>query len=145
MGKDFWAGLAISIASLATGIYCYSNYEMGTIRNAGPGLFPVAVCVVLTVLGIVLLITGIRQAREPIVVEWRPLFFITLAMAVFPLTIQSIGLIGSITATTFTASMAARDFRPVASVIQGVLIAGASYLIFVIGLRLPVPAFLLPW
>ena len=128
-----------------------SGYTIGDGARMGPGFFPLA-------LGIILAILGSFITFKALVVEtvdgekigklaWRPLFFIILANVVFGIMIgglpslglPAMGLIVGIYALTFIASLAGDEFRLKGVLVLGTVLAILSYLAFIVLLKLQFP------
>jgi hypothetical protein len=133
------------------------EYELGQAARMGPGFFPTMLGVFLSLLGLGVLLNSLRQGGDggdPIgAIAWRPLGFIIGANVVFgaclvgvpTLGIPAFGLIFSIYALVFIASMARPNSRPVESLVLATLLALLSYGAFVklLNLQFPVwPQFL---
>jgi len=94
---DFLSGailLAIGIAALIIG----QGYRIGTASQMGPGYFPVILAIGLIGIGIILIFQA-WGAREPEEVEpgkFRAVFFPILAVVVFGLVLDSLGLVISL-------------------------------------------------
>ena len=86
--KDFFGGLLFIAIGLAFA-WGASAYEIGRAAHMGPGYFPLAVGVLLAALGAVIVFKSLvieTADGEPVGRwPWRPLFFITLANALFGL------------------------------------------------------------
>lgn len=97
ISKDFLSGvlmLSIGLVTLLIG----QSYRVGTASQMGPGYFPVLLALGLIGLGAVLVIGAWRE-QEPEPVDsgrWRAVFFPTLAIIVFGLTLDRLGLIVSL-------------------------------------------------
>ena len=122
--KDVAAGLLFTAIGLGTAIVA-SEYPLGTMRNIGPGYFPIMIGVVLTLLGAGVAFQGMSfgaagPADEPATanaeeeddgIAIRPLIMITLAVIAFGITVRPFGLAVAIIALTAIASLAGREFR----------------------------------
>ena len=72
-------------------------------------------------------------------VAWRPLIVIVSSIAVFGLTIESLGLFLSVPILILMASFAGREFKWVGVLINCVVLTLFSWLVFVFGLKLTIP------
>jgi len=94
---DFLSGailLAIGIAAFVIG----QGYRIGTASQMGPGYFPVMLAMGLIGLGVILIFNAWRS-QEPEEVElgqFRAVFFPLLAVVVFGLVLDSLGLVISL-------------------------------------------------
>jgi hypothetical protein len=153
--RDFFSGLIFMAMGIAFA-WGASSYGIGESARMGPGYFPVALAVVLLLLGLVLMFKSLvveTEDGEPIVNwAWRPLFFVIAANLAFgvlfgglpALGVPPMGMIAAIYASTLIASLAGGRFRVRAVLILATLLAAAGYvcLITVLKLQLQVwPAF----
>jgi len=137
--KDFWAGalfVAIGVGTLVLG----SRYTLGTAARMGPGYFPRILGILLIVLGAVLALRATRTVGAPIPrFRWRPLVVVLGSVVLFGAIVNWIGVALSTVFLIVTASAASHEFRPVESVIAGVLLAALAVGVFVVGLQLQLP------
>ena len=119
------------------------GYPVGRLAQMGPGLFPVALAVALTLLGIAVCATGLRgpalkEADRPLVgPAARPLLFVTLGLVAFAVLVRPLGLVPATTALVLIASRADRGFPWVLAVPLALALAAMATGIFVYGLGLP--------
>jgi putative tricarboxylic transport membrane protein len=71
--------------------------------------------------------------------RYRPVFLILASIGVFGLLIERSGLALSVFVSTLVASSALREVRWIEAIIFGVVMAAFSALVFVVGLKLPIP------
>ena len=142
--RDIVGGALLVVVGLAFALYSLSNYELGTINRMGPGMFPMA-------LGIILAGFGVMQAipaffRTGVVTEirvWTPIFVLS-GVAAFALMVRPFGLLPAVIAVVVISSFAELKIRPVSLVILTGSLCLMSWLIFSVGLGLPVPMFRWP-
>ena len=145
--KDFFAGVLFMAVGGAFAVGA-TTYAVGTAARMGPGYFPLA-------LGVLLALLGTLIAFKATVVEtedggpvgrwgWRPLFFVLMANFVFgillaglpQLGIPAMGLIIAIFVLTFVAAAAGTEFKFIEVLILAILLAALSWFAFVWGLNL---------
>lgn len=148
--KDFFSGLMFMGVGAAFAVGA-SGYTVGNGARMGPGYFPLA-------LGVLLAILGAAITFKALVVEtidgdkigsfaWKPLFFIIAANLVFGASIgglpliglKPLGLIVGIYLLTYIASHAGEEhnFKEVA--ILATILAAMSYVAFILLLKLQFP------
>jgi hypothetical protein len=121
------------------------NYAMGTALRMGTGYVPRLLSWILFGLGLLVLVQDVLARGEEAPADdealpvWRPLFFVTLSIVVFGLTIERWGLVVSILLLVGIGSLAGAGKRWLETMIAGVVMAAASVLIFVWGLGLVIP------
>ena len=154
--KDFFSGLMFMVVGVAFA-WGASNYTIGTGARMGPVYFPLALGVLLTVLGGIItfkaLVVETVDGDKIGAFAWKPLIFIILANLVFGAMIGGLprihlppmGLIVGIYALTFIASLAGDRFNFKEAIVLASILAVLSYLAFIklLNLQFPVwPAFL---
>lgn len=119
--------------------------ELGTMLRIGPGGMPLALSLLLIVLGLVILFSALRQVGEPVgIIAWRGILFITLAPIIFGLTVRGLGFIGSVFITALFASFASFRMKPLYAVALSAALTAFSTLVFSYALGLPFERFG-PW
>lgn len=154
--KDFFSGLMFMGVGVAFA-WGASSYTIGNGARMGPGYFPLALGVLLVVLGGVItfkaLVVETFDGDRIGAFAWRPLVFIILANLVFGAMIGGVsaihlpplGLIAGIYALTFIARLAGDRFNFKETIVLATILAVMSYLAFIklLNLQFPVwPAFL---
>jgi hypothetical protein len=140
-----WRELAAGAVAVLVGLailYESSHYAMGSIAQMGPGLFPAIAGAATCVLGLAYCGSVVLQAageREPIRIDWRPLLMISLALAVFGLSLRTLGLALAILLLVAVASLAQPGFRPRLIVGVALFMTAATGLVFVYGLGMSLP------
>lgn len=141
--KDALGGALIALCG---GIFVYasSSYRLGTATTMGPGYFPMAVGAITVGLG--LWIVGSAFLRSGGLPEFRlrPLVAVASAIAAFGFAIAYLGLVPAILATVLVSALGDRTARPLSMLAVAILMALASWLVFRVGLGLPLPAFRWP-
>lgn len=139
--KSFYSGLIFIALALIFGQGALS-LQMGTPARMGPGFFPMAMCVLLALFGIVTSVDGLlREGNAPTGTSFRAIIFVLSAVVIFAVTVRTLGLIPCIGLTAFCFSLADREFKLVPALIAAVSLSALSWLIFVYALKLPWQAF----
>ena len=119
--------------------------ELGSWLRIGPGGMPLALSLLLIVLGLVILFAALREIGEPVgVIAWRGIFFITLAPIIFGLTVRGLGFVGSVFITALFACFASFKMKPLPAVALSVALTVFSTAVFSYALGLPFERFG-PW
>ena len=140
---DLTAGLVF----LGTGLFFAANtlidLDIGSAASMGPGFFPLALCIVLTLLGAAILLNA--RGRQPDVerqpLNWRPLVFVILAPIAFGLTLRSLGLVPALAITIALAVTASRVIGLVRGTAIVVGMTAFCVAVFYYGLQLPIDLF----
>jgi hypothetical protein len=149
--KNFFSGLMFTGIGIAF-VLGSASYSVGVASRMGPGYFPLLLGVLLTILGIAItfqaLVLKTDDADRIGSWAWRPLSFIlgaNLAFGILLTGLPSLGMpaMGMILGTyvlTIIASLASRQFKIREVLILATTLAVGSYLVFVVLLKLQIPA-----
>jgi hypothetical protein len=128
-----------------------SDYTIGSGARMGPGYFPLVLGVLLALLGGAItfkaLVVETVDGEKLGAVAWKPLFFIITANLVFGamlgglprIHLPPMGLVVGIYALTFIASLAGDEFKFREVLVLATVLAGMSYLAFIVLLKLQFP------
>ena len=139
--KDLASGLIFAAFGAAYGTMAYLNLPMGRALNMGPGYFPIVLSSLLILLGLFVAVSAFgREDGTPIgKAAWRGVTMIMLALAVFVLTLQPLGLLPASVLTSFVACLS----MPSVSLVQRALVSlciGAFCVVVFTGIvKLPIP------
>jgi hypothetical protein len=149
--KNVLAGLLFAGIGLATAVVA-SEYPLGTMRNIGPGYFPIMIGALLALLGAGVALQGISfgDPMDPAPeraaasaegddggIAIRPLIMITVAVVAFGLTVRPLGLAVATVALVTLASLAGREFRLLNVVLLSAGLIALSWITFIYLLGLP--------
>ena len=135
--KDIASGLAVTAVGGFTIVYAATHYRIGSLSQLGPGGFPLGLGIALAVLGLMILIPAFFRPGKTVVLRWRVPIIITGSIALFALVVGPFGLFPAIIALVATASIANRPYLPVVVGLSCLVLCTLSYLIFKVGLALP--------
>jgi len=148
--KDFFSGLMFMGVGVAFA-WGASGYSIGSGARMGPGYFPLALGILLAVLGGIItfkaLVVETVDGDKVGAFAWKPLIFIILANLVFGAMIGGLpiihlppmGLIAGIYALTFISCLAGDAFKWKEAFVLGTILAAMSYLAFIALLKLQFP------
>lgn len=140
---DLLAGGAFVAFGLVFVIGSLAQLEVGTTFNMGPGYFPLALGVLLVVLGLLVVGEGLRAAEaRPIgLIPWRAALLIGVALLFFGLTVRGLGLLPALFVAVLLAAFAAG--RTSLKMVFGITVGltALCLVIFVVALRLPLQLF----
>jgi len=109
--QDFWAGLLFLVIGCLA-LWFGRGYAFGTATKMGPGYLPTALSWALVLVGTFLSLRALALEGPPIEASLiRPQIFILLAIVVFGLLIERVGLAPAIIAVTLIAANASREMR----------------------------------
>ena len=135
--KNFMVGLVFVGLSLLFGISA-ARLALGTAGQMGPGYFPLVLSIALGLLGLAVLVIGLRKPGDrPEGTNVRGIILVMAAVAVFAFGVRPLGLVPTVAASSLLFSLAGRQFRPLSSVVAALVLALGSWAVFIIGLRMP--------
>lgn len=149
--KNFWgglifAGIGAAFALIAKGVPFLpfmQGYSMGTPARMGPAFFPFWLGLLLFLLGLIIAFNGMREQGGPDSAfpkfHWKPNFWVLGAVVLFGVVMKPIGMLLAGVLLIVFASMGSAQFRLKRSIILGVLLSIFCALVFVWGLKLPIP------
>jgi len=139
--KDFWAGVLFAVigATFAIVIQVY-EYPIGTSRRMGPGFFPLAIAVLLAIIGLVIIAKAfVTDGGAISKFAWRPLLWILGGVILFGVLVKTIGLVLGIVMLVLVAAFGGHEFKLKEQLIAATVLAIGCTLVFVVGLKLPFP------
>jgi hypothetical protein len=163
--RDFWSGLMFVAVGVVFAIGA-TNYSMGPACPAndpcaanlwarlsqlsahpGAGYFPLGLSVLLALLGAIVLFKSLTiesEGGDPVgAFAWRPLIVIVVAIAVFGVMLEKIGLALTVPVLILISSLAGDEFHWKGVVANAIVLTISSWFIFVWGLKLTIPMW--PW
>jgi hypothetical protein len=140
--KDLLSG-SIFIATAAIFGIAAANYNLGTLYRVGPGLFPLILCALLATLGLMVIVSGLRTGAPTTGnLPWRAIVLIVASPLVFVGCMEvGTGLVPATAVLAFIGSFASRAMTLRRAALCALALALATWLIFILGLGVMVPAF----
>jgi len=137
--RDFWSGLIFIV--IAAGFIAGSQrYGMGDMHQMGAGLFATLVGILLAALGGVIVARAFAVDGPPVPHFYlRPIAISLVAIALFGLTLQHLGLVAAVAVVVLIGALASRESRALEVAGLAVLLALFSVAVFVWMLGLPIP------
>lgn len=143
--RDIIGGALLIIGGIAFSWYAAHQYDLGSLRRMGPGMFPMALGLVLAVFGLMMMVPAFfRAGTMPEIRIWSPLFVLSSVIA-FGLLIRSFGLVPATLAVTIISSMAELKIRAASLALLCVSLCLIAWLTFKVGLGMPVHMFRWPF
>jgi hypothetical protein len=132
---------------LAVGVFVVWHAQtalaFGTLRRMGPGFLPTVLGTLLAGLGLLILVAGLFSTeRLPKVDGWGAAFVLGGIVA-FGLMLPVAGMLLSSFVTVLIVLVPDRNFTPLAKLATALGVAGLTYAIFSLGLRMNLPVW--PW
>lgn len=143
--RDLIGGALVTLAGAWAVYHSLTAFTVGTAARMGPGYFPALVGGLLILCGITILIPALLRAGSKPILEFRPLFWISLSVLAFALLVLSFGLVPAVIAQSFLAGISdcKLSWRGML-ILAGALAIGAT-LVFKVGLGVILPTFAWPW
>ncbi|MEQ8368380.1 MAG: tripartite tricarboxylate transporter TctB family protein [Roseicyclus sp.] len=131
--------LFIGLGMLAIGW----DYPIGRLTQMGPGFIPRAIAVMICVIAVAIIIVDIADAGMDKAggIQWRGLIFVSAAMLIFAVLVDLAGLVPAMFLAVVVSMLADKAASPATILLYAVLATGAGWLLFLVTLELPIPAF----
>lgn len=137
--RDLAAGLMFVGIGVFVFIYA-QDYGIGTPAHLGPGVFPMLLSALLTLLGLAITATALRDhVRTRITLSWRPLLVISAALALFGFGLETLGLFAVVALLVLVSRFARPGEFFLESLVLALVVAAVASLVFGVALGLPVP------
>ena len=137
--KDFRAGL-IFIAIGGGFVLLAQQYRLGDMHRMGPAMFPTLVGALLAALGLIVALRSFALDGAPVPrFDARPIGVSILAIVLFGIALQWLGLIAAVAVLVLVGAYAARDVRPLENLALAAVMIAFSVAVFVWLLGLPLP------
>ncbi|KQS95493.1 tripartite tricarboxylate transporter TctB family protein [Rhizobium sp. Leaf386] len=136
--KDIATGVFL-IAIAGIGSFLNLENVIGTAAQMGPGYMPMLIFSLLAILGVAVIVVGLRNGPDPLERwAWKELVLILGAMSAFGVLIERIGLGLSVATVVVIASIADRSHTVLGVAGMTVALVFICWLVFIIGLNLNV-------
>jgi putative Ca2+/H+ antiporter (TMEM165/GDT1 family) len=142
--RDHWAGALIALLGAGIG-WVAVGYKVGTLRQMGPGFFPLMLGAILVVVGIMIAaaaaVSGARDqdepdARQP---EWFGCLCIIAGVLAFIVLAERAGIVAATFAAVFVAALGDRTANLRSAGLLAVIVTIFTVLVFSYGLQIQLP------
>lgn len=126
---------------LAVAAYAAGHYDIGSLRRMGPGFFPVALGVLLAVLGLLITLPALRlhPKTEPQPFAWREALGVIAALLLFGLLLNRLGLLATTALSVLIASAVAPRKGLGWRLVLAVAVSALTWVLFIRGLNMTIP------
>src|SRR5262249_32144079 len=137
--KDFWAGL-IFIAIGGGFVLLAQQYRLGDMHRMGPAMFPTLIGALLAALGLIIALRSFVLDGAPVPrFDAGPLGISILAIVLFGIALQWLGLVAAIAALVLVGAYGSREVRLLDNLALAAAMIVFSVAVFVWLLGLPLP------
>jgi hypothetical protein len=137
--KDFWAGLTF-VAIGGGFVLLAQQYRLGDMHRMGPAMFPTLVGALLAALGLIMALRSFARDGAPISdFHARPIVVSLLAIVLFGIALQWLGLVAAVAVLVLSGANAARDVRQLdnLALAAGMIVFSVAVFVWLLGLPLP--------
>jgi len=145
--RDFYAGSLILLIGAAVALNAYNYYNLGTLTQMGPGMFPFMLGIALTFVGLLILGAAVATAYDPSETilpeqrEWRGWACILAGPVLFIILGQYFGMAAATFGCVFVSALGDRTATFKSSAILAVIVTFFGCLLFAFVLKLAFPIF----
>lgn len=143
--RDLIGGGLLIVLGLWIGFHSLANFNLGTVSQMGPGMFPACLGFLMALLGLVIGLPALFRPGPLLSIEWRSLGMILLAVLAFGLLVVPFGMVPAVGAATIISMGSGDRFKWLESVIVAAVLCVLAYLIFRIGLGIFLDPFRWPF
>ncbi|MCX5914971.1 MAG: tripartite tricarboxylate transporter TctB family protein [Deltaproteobacteria bacterium] len=138
--RDFFAGLMF-VAFGGAAVWLAQAYPFGNAGRMGPAYFPTLVGSLLIILGAFVVVRGLAvHGQKPGSFHFRPLILVLAGIVLFGFTLERLGLMIAIFTLVVFSSLGGSEFRYRGVLFLAAVLALGSFLVFIYGLGLQIPA-----
>ncbi|MCQ0969725.1 tripartite tricarboxylate transporter TctB family protein [Paracoccus sp. TK19116] len=136
---DLLGGVAMVATGLFVSIYSQLHYDIGSLRQMGPGFFPVTLGGILAVLGLAIALPAWRRSGTARPLALPEMLAILAAIAVFGFGLQTLGIVVATAIAVVLASLPAPRPGWIWRCVLAVAVTALTWLVFKHGLRMTMP------
>lgn len=136
------SGGVLLLAGLVMLVFAW-GYPTGSVNQMGPGFIPQTIAILMSVLAVAIIIVDLRAPHvvSPGAMHWRGLIFVSAAVILFAVLVDRAGLVPSMFLAVAVSMFADDQAKPLSVLIYTVIATFLGWLLFLVGLELPIPAF----
>lgn len=139
--RDIIGGFTLVAFGVFAALYA-QRYDIGELQEMGPGYFPVALGILLAILGLFIAIPAFFREGTTIHIEWKSLIWVLISIAIFAIALNKAGLILATILSVLAASIPSKSSWKT-RIILALCIAAITYSVFLLGLGMVLPVW--PW
>lgn len=143
--KDLITGILLTLLGLFISLYATYHYEIGGLRNMGPGYFPLVLAILLSLSGLciaaIALLKSRSQSDDSRHFNFRSFLSTIAAITLFAILIYPLGVFLATMILAVVSLSTARDLSLGRVALIAIGLAIFSWLVFKVGLKMPLPVF----
>jgi uncharacterized membrane protein len=139
--QDAVSGLLFLAVAIYVSVSTLLGLDVGSLEQMGPGFFPLALSVILGVIGTLVLLGAKPAEDEQLPVNWRAVILIGAAPIAFGLTVRTLGLVPALLISVGMATVASTRIKPLSGAIIIVGVTIFCVAVFKYGIRVPYDLF----
>jgi hypothetical protein len=143
--RDVVGGGMLALIGLVFTWYTIQHYDLGTPNRMGPGMFPAVLGVLLGSFGLLMMILGFYERAAFPEIRIRVPAFVLGSVAAFTLVLGTFGLLPAVLAVTVVSTFAEQKVKPISLLGLCAALCLMSWMIFGVGLRLPIAMLRVPF
>lgn len=136
---DIAGGLVLAAVGAVAAGWALAHYDLGTLRQMGPGFFPAILGTLLAALGLMVALPAWKRAAPAAKVEPAAVIAVLASILIFGAGLSRIGLVGATAAAVLVATLPAPHPGWTWRVILTVVVTALTVLVFSLGLRMTLP------
>ena len=151
VNRDYYAGALMALIGVIAG-YNAMQYQLGTLTRMGPGLFPLALSIILVSLGLLIALNageaedteGELHTLDPNASKYPDIkgcLAIMAGMIAFVVLAQTVGFVAGTFACVFISAIGDKDATWTGSFVLATVVTAIGMLVFVWGLKMHFPLF----
>lgn len=135
--QDAVSGLMFLAVAVYVSVSTLMGLDIGNLDQMGPGFFPLALSVVLGLIGVLVLLSAEPDEDDLPPVNWRAVTLIGAAPVAFGLTVRSLGLLPALLISVALATLSSSRIRPLQAVLVILGVTAFCIALFKFGVRVP--------
>ncbi|KMK65136.1 tripartite tricarboxylate transporter TctB family protein [Puniceibacterium sp. IMCC21224] len=147
--KDILGGALLCLIGAGIALYCWANYDLGTLRRMGTGFYPMLTGGLLAGLGALIALPPLLRGTRPGAIPLPPMrasVFVLAAVSAFALLCRPFGLFPAIAALVALSTLVGPERVPLRdSLIMIAALCALAWGVFGLGLSLGLRMIHWPW
>lgn len=136
---DILGGLVLAAVGASASGWALAHYDLGSLRQMGPGFFPAILGALLAVLGLMVALPALRRASVPSRVEPWAAAAVLASIVIFGFGLPRLGLVGATATAVLVATLPAPQPGWTWRVLLTVAVTLLTVLVFSFGLQMTLP------